>query len=83
MADAGLQAPNIPAPPWPPAQQALQAPQPPALSALQPSQQGQQMVYLFLLNPALVTKTREPEDEQVCIAVHIIWNICDTNLLDI
>ena len=46
MADAGLQASNIPAPPPPPAQPTLQAPQQHAQPAPQPSQQGQQMVYL-------------------------------------
>ena len=29
-----------------------------------------------------VAKTREPEDEQLCIAVHTIYNICDANPLD-
>ena len=27
-------------------------------------------------------KTREPEDEQLCIAVHIINNICDADPQD-
>ena len=34
-------------------------------------------------NCTLVVKTREPKDEQLCITVHIIWNIHDTCPLDI
>ena len=37
---------------------------------------------MVLYNSASVAKTREPEDEQLCIAVHIIQNICDTDPLD-
>ena len=33
-------------------------------------------------NSTLAAKTRESEDEQLCIAVHIIYNICDTDPLD-
>ena len=29
-----------------------------------------------------VVKTREPKDKQLCITVHTINNICDTNPLD-
>ena len=29
-----------------------------------------------------VVKTRKPEDEQLCIAVHTINNICNANPLD-
>ena len=46
MAEAGLQAPDIPGILPPPAQPAPQAPQQPAQLVPQPSQQGQQMVYL-------------------------------------
>ena len=37
---------------------------------------------MSLFNSALVVKTREPEDKQWCIAVHIIQNIHDTDPLD-
>ena len=37
---------------------------------------------MFLYNSALVAKTRESEDEQLCIAVQIIQNIGDTDPLD-
>ena len=46
MADAGLQAPDIPAPPSPPAQLVPEALQQPVHPTLQPSQQAQQIVYL-------------------------------------
>ena len=32
--------------------------------------------------PPKSCEEKEPKDEQLCIAVHIINNICDTNLLD-
>ena len=37
----------------------------------------------MLYNSASVGKTREPKDEQLCMAVHIIYNICNTDPLDI
>ena len=37
---------------------------------------------MFLYNCALVAKTREPEDKQLCIAVHILKNVNDTDHLD-
>ena len=33
-------------------------------------------------NSAFDAKTREPEDEQVCITVHIMQVICNTDPLD-
>ena len=36
---------------------------------------------MFLHNSALVAKTREPEGEQLCITVHMIKDICDTDPL--
>ena len=38
---------------------------------------------MFLYNSAMVAKTRKPKGEQLCIAVHITYNICDTDPLDI
>ena len=38
---------------------------------------------MFLYNSASVAKTREPENEQLCITVHTVQNICDTDPLDI
>ena len=38
---------------------------------------------MFSCNLTSVSKTREPEDEQLCIAVHIIYNIHDTDPIDI
>ena len=37
---------------------------------------------LSLHNSASIAKTREPKDEQLCITVHIIQNIHDTDPLD-
>ena len=37
---------------------------------------------MSLFNSSLVAKTRESEDEQLCIVVHIIQNIHDTDPLD-
>ena len=61
MADAGPQAPNIPAPLPPPAQPALQVPQQSAHPTPQPGQQGQQMVYLNWLHfkPEFLGKPEE------------------------
>ena len=36
---------------------------------------------MFLYNSALAVKTRQPEDDQLCIAVHILKNVCDTDPL--
>ena len=41
------------------------------------------MLVMFLFNSASLVKTRDPEDKQLCIAVDIIYNIHDTNPLDI
>ena len=38
---------------------------------------------MLLYNSTSVVKTREPEVEQLCIAVHKIYNIHHTNPLDI
>ena len=37
---------------------------------------------MFSFNSALVAKTREAKDEQLCIVVHIRYNTHDTDPLD-
>ena len=37
---------------------------------------------MFLYNSTSVANTREPKDQQLCTAVHIIENIPDTDPLD-
>ena len=40
------------------------------------------LVMLVFLYPPKSWEEKEPEDEQLCIAVHTINNICDINPLD-